>query len=239
MTTARELITNAFRDANVVPLGGTLSAANVAEGLSRLNQMMGTWRAKRWLVYQISELSLTSTGAQSYGIGPAQPFPVTTRPDRLEYAFVRFMNGTVPVDHPIEVYRSRQDYARIAAKTINGLPQSVYLQTGWPLGTLYFWPVPTANIYALHVGVKDALASFPTLDTVINLPPEYESALQMQLARRLAPLSRKQLSPDYLALAKDALAAIKILNHQMPLMEMPSNFPGASPRYNIYSDSTR
>lgn len=40
MTTASELVTEAFREANILPVGGVLSADEQAEGLRRLNALM-------------------------------------------------------------------------------------------------------------------------------------------------------------------------------------------------------
>lgn len=235
MTTARDIITMAYRDTGALPLNGTLNALNANEGLVRLNQMLGTWRSKRSSVYHQVTLGITSTGATSYTIGPGEDFDVAVRPPKLESAFVRLLGSGLPVDYPLDIIVSMEQYNSIALKTLSSFPSYVFYDTGWPVGTLYFWPVPNPTIYSIHVGIMDTLAAFGTLDDIIDLPPEYEAALRMQLARQLAPLTGKTLSPDYISMAKQAYQALRKLNMQIPELGMPAGLR-TQRTYNVLSD---
>jgi hypothetical protein len=94
----------------------------------------------------------TSTGAQSYTVGTGGDFNVA-RPDRLEAAFVRQLipSGQNQIDFPLQILQAREDYNRIALKTMGTLPQVIFYDSAYPLGVIYPWPVPQASIYQIHL----------------------------------------------------------------------------------------
>lgn len=207
--------------------------------------MLQQWERDRWLVYHLVELSKTSTGASQYTVGPGGDFDTggtqatSVRPNRLEYAFLRQLTQSQPnqIDYPLRLLQSREDYSRIALKQLVSFPGCVFLDSAWPLGVLYTYPIPQANIYALHIGVREQLpVSFALADKVI-LPYEYYSAMLYNLALRLR--SAFQI-PSYLGdelpgQAKAALDIIKGANVQIAALGMPAQLtrPGL---YNVFSD---
>lgn len=66
-------------------------------------------------------MSFAATGAQSYTVGAGQSINIT-RPDRIEAAFVRLVNGTQAVDYPLDLLGSREDYNKIALKGLSTFP---------------------------------------------------------------------------------------------------------------------
>lgn len=60
-------------------------------------------------------MSFPATGASSYTVGTGQNVNIP-RPDRIEAAFVRLVNGTQQVDYPLDVLGSREDYNLVALK---------------------------------------------------------------------------------------------------------------------------
>jgi len=235
MTTAGDLIALAFREAGVVGVGQTAGAQDFTDALTLLNGMMGQWQRRRWLVYHLVDVTCQGTGALSYTVGTGGDFNVA-RTDKVEAAFFRQTVGTVPnqVDYPLAPIWSREEYNDIALKSLNSFPQVYFYDSGWPLGHLYVWPLPSDQ-YEMHISIKDVLQTFPGLTTAINLPPEYFEALHYNLAVRLRPLF--QLPPDgsIIALAKVALNTIRNANAQIPALEMPNDLIHGS-NYNIYSD---
>jgi len=235
MTTAREIITDALRDINAVGVGQTPLAQNIQDGFRRLNAMLGQWRAQRWTVYHLLDLSKVATGATYYTIGSGGDFNVSVPPPKIEAAYIRQLQGTLSVDYPLTQIPTYEDYSRVPVKALQAFSSAFFYDTSWPLGKIYFWPIPNDDSYEVHIIVRDVLTSFATLNTVLNLPPEYEEALRMQLAKRLAPTYGKDLSPLYLANAKTALGMVKTSNLQIPLLEMPSGMVRQT-TYNPYSD---
>jgi len=234
MTTALDLITDAMDDAGIIGVGQTPLAEDTNKALSRLNAMIAQWSRRRWLVFHLIDIVFTGTGALSYSVGPGGDIP-QARPDRIEAAFFRQLTGApLEVDFPLKVWEAREDYNRVALKGLASFPAHLFYDSAFPLGNIFIWPVPDAN-YEMHLSVKPALQSFPTLNTAFNLPPEYEEAIRLNLAVRLRVAY--QLPPDasLIGLAKVALNTIKNTNAQIPLLQMPRALVGGG-SYNIYSD---
>lgn len=200
--------------------------------------MISQWNRKRWLVYNLTDVSVTTNGNESYTIGPGQSFD-TPRPDRLEDGcFLRQIatSGVQQIDYPLELLPSHEDYNRIRLKTMGTWPSIIFYDSNYPIGTVYAWPVPQANQYELHILVKNQITVFTSLTQTINLPPEYEAALYYNLQVRLRAAYRMPADPIIIGLAKDALNVIRNANVQTPSMKMPPSVIGAQRSYNVYSD---
>jgi hypothetical protein len=234
VTTAREIVEQAHRDAGALGLGQTLNAANVQEGFKRLNQMIGGWRAKRWMVFHLVELSVVCDGSPFYTIGSGGDFNVPVPPPKIEAAFVRQVVGVQNVDWPLTIIGSREEYSRIGIKTIENFPSQLFYDTAWPLGKVYLYPVPDVP-YQVHIVVRDVLGAFPSLDSVLTLPPEYEEAMRMQLARRIAPTFGKKLDPEYLRLAGAAMDNVVTSNLQIAQLNLPREVTGGG-GYNVFTN---
>lgn len=240
-TTALDIITLAFKDAGILGVGQSLLAEDVNDALIRLNMMISQWRVKRWLVWHLVDRSVVSTGAQSYTVGPGGDINVTVRPDKLESAFFRMLpggNGTQAVDYPLQMLFSYEDYARITLKSLVSFSQCIFYDSGWPLGRIYPWPIPQANLYEVHIILKEVLPEFANLTSTFDFPPEYLAAIHYNLVIRLRAAYRLPEDPGFDDLAKDALQTIRAANAQIPSLVMPDNLVRPSV-YNIYSDQTR
>jgi hypothetical protein len=232
MTTALDLITLALKDIGALGIGQSVSAEDTVDALATLNQMLGQWQGERLSLYHEIDVMKQATGAVSYTIGAGGDFNVM-RPTDIKAAFVRLNTGSLPVDYPVKIIRSREDYAQLAVKSLASLPDHVFYDSAYPMGNLYWYPVPGAQ-YELHVTVADSLPQFATPATVINLPPEYMAAIRYNLAVYIAPSFQLEPQRSLVALAMNAKRVIKRMNVQIPSLTMPSTLSGG--RYNIYSD---
>lgn len=235
--TPRDIITLALKDAGVDGVGQTAAAEDLNDAFTKLNMMMSQWNKKRWLIYHLLDVSKVATGAQSYTIGTGGDFSVT-RPDMIDSAFVRFLNtsGASQLDYPLEIIKTREEYNQIALKNLTTFPRAVFLDSDFPLGAVYVWPIPSSQ-YEIHLTVKASLPSFANLSDTVNLPPEYSEALLYNLAKRLRPAYQKPADPQINQLARAALETIKAANAQIPMLKMPSGLRGGN--YNIYSDQVQ
>jgi hypothetical protein len=234
MTTALDLITGAMDDAGITGVGQTPLAEDTNKALNRLNAMIAQWSRRRWLVYHLTDIVFTGTGALSYSIGPGGDISVV-RPDRIEAAFFRQLTGApLEVDFPLKVLEAREDYNRIALKGLASFPSCLFYDTGFPLGHIFIWPLPDQN-YEMHLSVKDTLQSFPALNSTFVLPPEYEEAIRTNLAVRLRVAYQMQPDAGLIGLAKIALNTIKNTNAQIPQLQMPRALVGGG-NYNVMSD---
>jgi hypothetical protein len=235
------LILNALRDGGIVGEDESPQQAQINRGFTHAQWLLSQWARKRWLTYRLAEYSFISTGALNYPVGKGQTIDINPRPDRLEYAFLRFINqgqpAQFPVDIPIEIIQSREDYSRITVKTIGTLPWRIFYDPEWPTGTLFPWPVPQASIYEVHLGFKNVLPRPQSINDKINFPPEYEAALNWCLARRMRAAYQLAVDPDINALARDALNSIRLANQAVGVLRMPRALRGRQRAYDYRGDS--
>lgn len=245
-TSVNDLCTEILREAGVLGMGQDASAGDISGMWARLQWMLQQWERKRWLVYRLVTVSKVSNGATSYTIGPGGDFDTGTlsvRPARIESAFVRQIQTPAPnqVDYPLGLLQSREDYNLISLKSMVSFPQAVFLDSAWPLGQVYVWPVPNANIYSIHLSVMAQLPqSFENLAEEFVLPYEYYGAMLYQGALRARSWKRIPSFPGdpLMGLAKDALNVLRGANTQIAQLQSP---PGLSRgnQYNIFNDQFR
>lgn len=241
-TTIGDLCTEALRESGAFGVGQTPLSEDINGAWTRLQWMLQEWERKRWHVYTEVQIVKTSTGAQTYTVGPGGDFDTgngSARPGRIEAAFLRQpIQGGQPVDYPLELIQSREDYSRVTLKSLVSFTSAVFYDTSWPLGFLYPVPIAQANNYQLGISVLAQLpTSFASLATKISLPFEYYTAVMTNLAMRLRPKYGIGTWPgDVLpGLAKDGLNTVKGINTQIARLTMPKEMvrPGI---YNIFSD---
>ena len=228
--TVGALLANALVDAGVAGIDEDIEQPVLNRALFQLNGMIATMSRKRWLAYRLVDYAFTTTGAQTYLVGLNQTVNINPRPDRLEYAFLRFLNQAsppaFPVDIPVDIIQSREDYARIPVKNIGTIAWRIFYDPAIPNGVLYPWPVPQASIYELHVGFKVTIPRFTSLNQPINLPIEYEIYFNWGLARRLRASYQMPADPTIDSLARDALNAIRLANSAIGTLRLPRALRG-------------
>lgn len=234
------LLVNALIDAGIVGIDEQPETPVLNRAFTQVNRLLAQWARKRWLCYRIQDYSVVSTGAQSYNVGRAQSIDINPRPDRLEYAFIRFLNqvpaGGLAVDIPLDIIQSHEDYSRITVKNVGTLAWRIFYDPEWPVGVLRPWPVPQATIYEIHVGLKVVLPRFTSLQQPINFPPEYEAALNWCLARRLRATYQMPADPTIDSLARDGLNVLRLANQAMSTLRMPMFLRNRNKAYSYQSD---
>ena len=244
MTTTLDIINLALLDAGVIGQGQTASAEDVNNSFTRMQWMIQQWQRKRYLVFHLVNITVTSTGQTTpYTIGPGQQFVIGTRPDRLESGcFFRQLVQSSPnqVDYPLELLESFEDYNRIALKALSTFPSYVFYDPAYPVGKLYFWPIPQANLYLMNVLVKATLIDIITasgLTTVLDstLPNEYFKAIYESLAEILRSAYRLPPDPGLSGRAKESREVLRDAAAAIARLRMPDDLirPGV---YNPYSD---
>jgi hypothetical protein len=240
LITPGDICTFALKAAGILGVGQTASPDDISDVFSSLNAMIGSWNKRRWLVFQEIDVSIVSTGAKSYSIGPFGDIN-TSRPDRIESAFFRQTPSTTQnqsVDYPLEILQSREDYNQIALKTLVSWPTYIFYDPAFPLGNVYPWPIPQASLYELHLSLKVTISNFSSYTQSINLPAEYFEALWTNLCLRLGAFYPGcAVNDDVRALAKASLAAIETANTQIPRLSIPRGLTRPA-LYNIFSDQT-
>lgn len=270
-TTPAAIIELALLDSGVIGQGQIASAEDITNGLTRLNYMVAQWNRKRWLIYNLVDTIIPSTGALFYTVGPGGDYDIP-RPDRLEDGNFLRQNGSLSsdfalgvgggfvlqalpgfglqtspsnpgsyanaVDYPASLIQSHEDYNRITMKGIGTFMNYVFYDSSYPLGKVYWWPVPQASTYFLNILTKNVIATFTSLAQPILLPDEYEAAILYNLQVRFRAAYRLPPDPVIIGLAKDALNVIRGANTQIPTRRMPFGVLNRRGYYNVYSDTT-
>lgn len=219
--TAGDLIAFALRTSGITGVGQTPSPEDSNDGLVLLRALMAEWQTKRWMVWTLRDATFTSTGAYTYTIGPSMNFNIP-RPDRLSSAFARMLPaGDNPIDYPLAIIQSREDYQQIIVRGLSSMPVAVWYESAYPTGLLYFWPVPPAGQYGLYVSCKAALPIPAALTDSIAMPGEYMQALIYSLAVRLAINYGQTPSPSIVGAMRMAMNTVRMANAQIPLQHMP------------------
>lgn len=236
-----QLLQNALEDGGIVGIDEDIEQIVLNKALRHANWLLAQWARKRWMVYSLTEYSFVSTGAQTYSVGAGQTVNINPRPDRLEYAFLRFLSSGAPaqfpVDIPLDPIPSKEDYSRIRVKNIGTIAWRIFYDPQWPNGVLFPWPVPQATIYEIHAGFKTVLPRFQSFNQTINFPPEYEAALNWCLARVLRTAFTLPPDPEINSLAKEAKNVIRQANQAVWTLQMPSFLKGRNTAYDVRGDS--
>ncbi len=244
MTTTLDIINLALLDAGIIGQGQTASAEDVNNAYTRVQWMIQQWQRKRYLVFHLVNLTLTSTGQTTpYTIGPGQQFQLGTRPDKLENGcYFRQLVQSSPnqVDYRLELLETWEDYNKIVLKKLTTFPGCIFLDPAYPVGLLYVWPIPQANIYSINVLVKATLIDIITatgLTTPLDatLPNEYFKAIYESLAEILRSAYRLPPDPGLSGRAKESREVLRDANAAIARLRMPDDLirPG---NYNVYSD---
>jgi hypothetical protein len=204
MTNALEIITGAARLLQALRKGEALSAGEGQEGLSALNEMIGSWGNNALLVPSRVTESFSVSAATSWTIGSGGTLN-TTRPTKIISAY--FTSGGL--DFPMQ-YVSEEEYALITLKTLTSpFPQFYTYTNAYPLGTIKVYP-SLGSSATLNLLSEKPLTEFATLFTSVSLPMGWIRALRYNLAIELAPEYGKEPSAAVVAIAAKSLAAVSL-----------------------------
>ena len=129
---------------------------------------------------------------------------------------------TLFIDYPLHIITAREEYNLIALKQLQTFPTALFYDSAFPLGNLFFWPVPVASQWELHIATKATLPVYTTLVDPLNLPPEYVEALIWTLAVRFAVMFGSAPMPAHVAAMQQALSVLRMANTQIPEARVPS-----------------
>jgi hypothetical protein len=221
--TTGDLISFVLRASGINGVGQTPLADDSNTALDMLRMLISQWQRKRWLIWNLPEVPVVSTGAQWYTIGPGQDFD-TARPDKIHAAWCRMQpfGGPNPVDIHLSIIESKEDWAGITIKDLKSLPAAVFYDSSFPIGRVTFWPVPSAAHYELHLVLKASLPVYTTLTDPLAVPDEYVEAMMWSLCMRMQMAYGLPARPDHVAAMRQAINTIEMANSQIPLLSMPS-----------------
>lgn len=228
MSTAQTIIDRAYRLLGAIASGSSATSAESADALIALNAMLESWQLEKLMVYAVQDKTYTLAGSGTITLGAAGN--ITTRPDRIEAAFIRSGDNDYPMNK-----RDLAWWVGVTDKTVTAdIPTDFYYEPSYPQGVLNIHPVPSAaNV--LHVLMWTPFTAFAAVGTTVSLPPGYERALAYNLAIDVAPELGATPSAAVVKGATDSKAAIKRANSR-PISSRSELASMGHGRFDIFTD---
>lgn len=196
--TRDDVITAAFRKLGILEPGD--SASNIDQALVTnaalvFNLMIKQWQTQGIKLWTVKQYTLPLVANKtSYTIGPTGTSSDLTddKPLRLipgeGLTMLRNISVTPQIDLPLQII-SRQEYNTLGSKFSTGTSNSVYLDVGKLISTLYVYLTPDVNTstnYQILFTAQKPLGDITTSSEVPDFPSEWNNALVWGLADEMA-----------------------------------------------------
>lgn len=232
MATVRDLVKGSMRLIGAIATGENMTADELADGISALNDMLDSWSNEGLVVHARVREEFTLTPSDgTYTMGSSGDFN-TTRPLEIEEATIEIQDAS-PYEVPLQML-SLSEWAAITDKaTSTTIPTKIYIEGTNPLETINLWPVPSAaNKLVLYS--RKPFTNLSTGSTSVTFPPGYQRALRYNLAIELAPEYSRPVNDAVAMIAAESKEIIKRTNIK-PVYLQCDEMLTARRRYNIYT----
>ena len=178
MSTVLDVITNALEMTGIKSGMMNLSGSDATAARKRINGILSRWNVDQQHSYAVGEINFPLVAAQQqYTIGSGGDFN-TTRPIKIQDAFVR---DSANVDYPVAII-GVEDWNSIAVKNITSdYPNYLWYNPVNPLGEINIYAVPSST-YTLYLNVLTGFTAYTSTGTTVVLPEGYEELLTLELA---------------------------------------------------------
>lgn len=223
-----DLLRSSFRCIGSLRVGFGYSPSELIDGLFVLNAMLDSWATDELDAYCTLTQSYTFGAAQeSYTIGPGGDFDATRPVKVIDAKYVLMTNPVQPLHLPLDVLNSEQYEAIDLPLIASPIPQRLYYNPTYPLGTLRLWPLVVNTSDKLLISSWQPIAGDISDETArFSVPPGYLDAVRYNLAVRLSLEWDKPLKDGVMMLATESLAKVQRLNAKTPQMDVN---PGVMP----------
>ena len=181
---ATRLIRLAYKDAGLLQDGDEPNGEQLAEAITRLNDLINLWQTQGLKLFLITDQTVTLVSGQSkYTLKPGGDINIT-KPLRVIQAYYRDVNG---IRRPL-VPLSWDDWSRLSIINQTGQINSYFVDKQTFELDVYFWLVPdaTAATGTVHLILENQATNIVSLTDDYGFPPEWEMALRWGLADELA-----------------------------------------------------
>lgn len=243
--TALAILTAAGQEIGALAAGESFSNDDQAWVLQKLQRLIDRYNARMPMIYNVNftlfTLNPPSSPLAPTTIGPGGDFDVNQRPVKIESIGLILDGGNPGVELPMN---SRDD-AWWANNRIKGLtstlPTDFYYSPDWPLGQIYFWPVPTAS-HQVRIGTRAVLGEYTDYSQGFSLPPGYWDLIVYELAISIAPSFEREPSQVLISAWKTAQKTVETNNISSPRLanDAPTSMgSGGRPDFNFLDGLTR
>lgn len=231
---AYDIVYLALREIGVVSLGDSIAPDVAQEALLVLNTIRAGYGLTQKnneqydQVYTATESKLVIT----LGTDGITPGDIPLRPARIQQVIA--MNPTANGLNITLNLAGFAEYRQIPVPNIAAIPDTAYLDTGYPYQKIWLYPGLTSG-WSLRVVGLASMAEYELLDDPIVDPPEYFAPMYLDLALRLAPKYGVDLPPSVYAQYQSAIAPIKRLNFVTRMQQVPNGLRAGGGGVNFFS----
>lgn len=199
--TAQSVLTAAMQEIGVLSPGEMPSNGDSAWVLQKLQRLLDRYNSRSAMIYSVDFAEFTlPVNVQPVTIGPGDEtdFNVNQRPVKINSAML-ILNGGVDSPSQVEVPMFIRDKDWWATQTIKSLtstlPTDLYYSPDWPVGNIYFWPIPVA-VNNVRLEMWSVLGQMTNYNQFFTMPPGYWDLVIFELAVDISPSFERPVSPD-------------------------------------------
>lgn len=184
---AGDLVVSSLTEIGAADLGQNVAPQDSQWGLECLQRRIDLINAQRKLIYAETFPTFPLVlNTQPITIGPGGQFNLPVAPVRIK-DWSLILNGTNPAVEIPGMVLTESEWATVGIKNLGStLATHLYYERQFPLGSLYFWPVPSqAN--SVRLRIWNALPQALSVLTQLAMPPAYWMYLVCCVASDLAP----------------------------------------------------
>lgn len=208
--TATAVITNALKRIRQLRANGTPSAADLADGMTLLNNNLKLWETQGLLLWLYDLIQIPMVQNQyRYTLGPPDGDFATYRPLRvMEGSFIRTTCAPSPQDTSL-IILDRVSYLQYSNKSALGIPNSIYYDVQMGLtaynpaygkGVLYVFTAPADSTRTIFLNVQRPVQDLVAGADSFDLPLEWYEPMIQYFCSQLA---------DYYEVPEDRIRRLK------------------------------
>lgn len=215
MAVAKDIVTQGLKLIGVVGSGEEPAAADLADGLIALNDMIDSWSSDGFFIPSVTREVFDLVPSQaSFTIGTGKDFDTVT-PIHIPNAGIADSDDSNEL--PMKILTS-SEWAGVTPKSLQGpYPTRLYFEENELEPRLHFWPVPTAAKKFILYSAKP-LTTFVDGNSTVILPKGYRRMMTHNFAVEAAPLFGKEASMTVQRIAEESKASIQRANIEPSFM---------------------
>lgn len=238
---ALDLITAALQEIGALAPGEEPGPGDSGWVLRKLQRLIDRYNARRPMIYNVGFTQYTLKADHSpHTIGPGldADFGCNQRPVDIPSIGLVLTNSNPPVQISLHPRDENWWAAQPVKQLTSTLPTDYYYSPDWPLGQIFFWPIPT-QVNDVLVETRSVLTEIRNYNQTFSLPPGYWDAIVYPLAVSLCPSYDRVATADLLRLESAAIKAVQVNNIASPRgTTADAGMPGTSGRrgdFNYYT----
>lgn len=182
--TGTGIVTKAYQDAQVLAKEASLSAAQQADGMDRLNDILNFLQTQGMKLFLDLEQAVTLVlDQQKYSLMPGGDVSIAKPLEVKQASYWDASDNSRDVD-----VISRQEWSMLSNRTASGSVNQVYAETLYDRINLYVWNIPdtTAATGTLKLVLRTQVTDLTAIGDTLLLPPEWALPLRWMLAEELS-----------------------------------------------------